>query len=182
MKETMKNKLLLHSCCAPCSTSVIEDLKEEFDITILFYNPNIEPEEEYLKRKEEQLKYLNKINIPHLEIDYQNNKFHKAILGYENEPEKGKRCQSCIFHRLKTVAKVAKEKECDVFTTTLTVSPHKDSEFINDTGAVLARRYQVKYLIGDFKKENGYQKSIELAKEHNLYRQNYCGCRYSRRG
>ena len=125
------------------------------------------------------MKLLKKLKIDYLEIDYQNEKFHKIIEEYENEPEKGLRCQNCISLRLKRTAQIAQEKGFDYFGTTLTVSPHKDAQYINDSAAVWARRYQIKYLEADFKKDNGFQKSIELAKEYNLYRQNYCGCRYS---
>jgi len=170
------NKILLHSCCAPCSAGVIEELKKDYNITIIYYNPNIEPEEEYLKRKENQLKLLNILNIPYIDIDYLNNDFKNIIKGYEEEKENGYRCQLCYKLRLDKVASVALDNEFNYFGTTLSVSPHKNSEIINKIGLKLSD----KYLVSDFKKDNGYLKSIELAKKYNLYRQNYCGCNYSK--
>lgn len=175
------NKLLLHSCCAPCSTSVIEKLKEHFDITVLYYNPNIEPEDEYLKRKKEQIKVLNKYNIKYLEIDYLNEEYKKKIKGYEDNQEGSYRCYLCFELRLEKTASIAKHNDYDYFTTTLTVSPYKNSEIINKIGLELEDKYNIKYLVSDFKKEEGYKKSIELSKKYNLYRQDYCGCLYSRK-
>ncbi|NLL02260.1 MAG: epoxyqueuosine reductase QueH [Mollicutes bacterium] len=179
--EKGHNKLLLHSCCAPCSSSVIEQIKNYFDITVLYYNPNIEPQEEYQKRKSEQKKLLKELNIKYYEIDYLNEEFKNKIIGYENEPENGFRCHLCYELRLEKTAEIAKEKNYDYFGTTLTVSPYKSSKIINEIGSKLAEKYQIKYLFSDFKKENGYQRSIELSKKYNLYRQNYCGCLYSRK-
>lgn len=174
-----KPKLLLHSCCGPCSTHVISVLENHFDITIIYYNPNIEPEEEYLKRKNEQIKFLKEKNIPLLDIDYNHEEFVKLSRNLENEPEGGKRCSLCINHRLVVTKEKAIENNFEYFGTTLTVSPHKNSELINNLGNALQDN-KIKYLFSDFKKENGYLDSIKLAKEYNLYRQDYCGCLYAK--
>ena len=176
-----KPKLLLHSCCAPCSTTVIERLKEHFDITIIYYNPNIEPIDEYEKRKKEQIKIIDLYKINYLDCDYDNDLFHKMSLGLEQVPEKGIRCHKCYELRLNYTASKAKENNFDYFGTTLTVSPYKLSNIINEIGLKLEQIYNIKFLVGDFKKNNGYKHSIELSKKYNLYRQNYCGCIYSRK-
>jgi len=176
-----KPKLLLHSCCAPCSTTVIERLIEYFDITIIYYNPNIEPIEEYIKRKNEQIKIINHYNIKIVDCDYDNDLFHKISIGLENVPEKGIRCHKCYRLRLEYTANFAKNNNFEYFGTTLTVSPYKLSNVINEIGLELEKIYSIKYLVSDFKKQNGYKKSIELSNKYNLYRQNYCGCIYSRK-
>lgn len=180
-KLEYKTKLLLHSCCAPCSTTVIERLKNYFDITIIYYNPNIEPFNEYEKRKQEQIKIIEKYNLKYLDCDYDNELFHEMSIGLEHIPEKGIRCHKCYRLRLNYVATKAKENDFEYFGTTLTVSPYKLSNVINEIGIDLERIYNVKYLVSDFKKNNGYKHSIELSKEYGLYRQNYCGCIYSRK-
>lgn len=176
-----KPKLLLQSCCAPCSTTVIEKLKNHFDITIIYYNPNIEPINEYEKRKQEQIKIIEQYNIKYLDCDYDNELFHEMSIGLENEPEKGIRCHKCYRLRLDYTAKKAKFLGYDYFGTTLTVSPYKLSNVINEIGLDLEKKYDIKFLVSDFKKNNGYKNSIELSKKYNLYRQNYCGCIYSRK-
>lgn len=178
-KLDYKPKLLLHSCCAPCSSYVITYLKEFFDITVLYYNPNIEPVEEYKKRKEEQIKLIKELDIKMLDIDYDNESFETKILGLENEPEGGKRCLICYQLRLEKTAQLG-QKNYEYFATTLTVSPHKNAYIINNIGKNLENKYDIKYLQSDFKKKEGYKKSIILSKEYNLYRQNYCGCLYSK--
>lgn len=176
--------LLLHSCCAPCSSYVISYLTNYFNITIYYYNPNISPIEEYEKRKEEQIKLIkeletkNKLSI--LDCDYENEIYEQTIKGLEKEPERGKRCIKCYKLRLEKTAKTAKENNFDYFTTTLSVSPYKNSNLINEIGENLEKEYNVKWLYSDFKKKDGYKKSIELSKKYNLYRQNYCGCIYSK--
>ena len=186
--EQEKNNIpsiLLHSCCAPCSSHVISTLTSYFNITILYYNPNIEPYEEYLKRKEEEIRFLkeypniNKLDI--IDCDYDNDKFKSMSKGLEDAPEGGARCFKCYRLRLEKTAEIAKEKGYDYFGTTLTVSPYKNSSKLNEIGEELEKEYNVKYLYSDFKKKNGYKHSIELSKEYNLYRQDYCGCVFSKR-
>jgi len=189
MKEEINSldyvpRLLLHSCCGPCSTAVISRLTEYFDITVIYYNPNIEPQEEYEKRKKEQIKFLteyksiNKVDF--MDCDYSNEDFRKIVVGLENEPEGGVRCHACYRLRLEKTAQLASKNNYDYFCTTLTVSPYKNAQIINPIGESLAKEYNLKYLLSDFKKEEGYKKSIELAKEYDLYRQNYCGCLFSK--
>lgn len=177
-----KPKLLLHSCCAPCSTTVIEALKDYFDLTIIYYNPNIEPIKEYEKRKEEQIRIINLYGINYFDSDYDNELFHEMSKGLENEPEKGIRCHKCYRLRMNYVAQKAKDNGYDYFCTTLTVSPYKLSNVINEIGIDLEKKYNVKYLVSDFKKNEGYKRSIELSRKYDLYRQNYCGCIYSKVG
>ena len=179
-----KKKLLLHSCCAPCSSYVISYLTNYFDITILYYNPNIYPYEEYMKRKEEQIKLINTINKIHkldiIDCEYDNKKYNELIKGLEKEPEKGKRCTICYKMRMEKTAKIAKENNYDYFCTTLSVSPFKNATLINEIGKQLEEEYNINWLYSDFKKKDGYKKSIELSQKYNLYRQNYCGCVYSK--
>ena len=181
-----KQKILLHSCCAPCSTAVIERLKDDFDIAIFYYNPNIYPEEEYIKRKNEEIKYIKHLNeidkenkISMIDCDYESEKFYDAVKGYENEREGGARCAICFKLRLKETAKRAKELGFDLFGTTLTVSPHKNAELINSIGLGLEKEIGEKFLESNFKKQNGFKRSVELSKENNIYRQNYCGCEFA---
>ncbi len=176
-------KLLLHSCCGPCSTTVITMLKEYFDITVFYYNPNIEPREEYEKRKSEQIRLIKELNsefVKFLESDYANEEFRSVTKGLEEEKEGGARCSVCFKLRLEKTALKAKELDYEYFGTTLTVSPYKNSYIINEIGAMLEKNFGVKYLYSDFKKNDGYKKSIELSKKYNLYRQNYCGCLFGR--
>lgn len=177
--------LLLHSCCAPCSSYCLEYLSKYFKITIFYYNPNITEETEYKKRVKEQqklIKLLPTINkIDFLEGNYNPDLFFEMAKGLENEPEKGKRCFKCYEMRMKETALTAKKLNYDYFTTTLSLSPYKNSNKINEIGEMLQKQYNIKYLYSDFKKKNGYKRSIELSREYNLYRQNYCGCIYSQR-
>ena len=186
MEDIIKNmqakpKLLLHACCGVCSSSVIEKLYPFFEITILYYNPNIYPKEEYIKRLNTQKEIIDKmnINIKLLEIGYLNEEFENIARGLEDEKEGGTRCTKCFYLRLEKTAKIAKNLNYDYFTTTLSVSPYKDSQKLNKIGEVLEKEYNVKYLYSDFKKKEGYKRSNELAKIYNLYRQHYCGCKYS---
>lgn len=174
-------KLLLHSCCGPCSSSVLELLVKYFDIDVYYYNPNIYPEDEYIKRKEEQKKLLKKLdkNINFIEGIYDYNLFKEKIKGLEQEQEGSFRCKVCIGLRMKSTAVLAKEKGYDFFTTTLSVSPHKNSKMINETGYTLSKEHNIPYLYSDFKKKEGYKRSILLSKKYNLYRQDYCGCEFS---
>lgn len=186
--KTEKLGLLLHSCCGPCSTSVIERLVREYKITVFFYNPNITDREEYLKRKENQIKFIENYNqninqvdtIAFLEGPYDSETFLVAAKGLESEPEGGKRCTECFKIRLEKTAETAKMTGNDCFATTLTVSPHKNGALIHKIGMDLAIRYGLTYLAEDFKKKAGYQRSIELSKEFGLYRQHFCGCEYSK--
>ena len=176
--------LLLHTCCAPCSTAVIERLSKYFDITVFYYNPNIEPYEEYLKRKEEQKRLLKEYKsvrpIKFLDCDYENEEFSKFSNNLAENHEGGKRCMLCFYLRLKKTAHTASVNNFDYFGTSLTVSPYKNAYAINNIGLALEKKQGVKYLVSDFKKQNGYKRSIILAKEYNLYRQDYCGCKYSK--
>ena len=176
-------KLLLHSCCAPCSSHVITYLTKFFDITIFYYNPNISPKEEYDKRKEEQIRLINELQTENkldiIDCDYDNDLYEKSIKGLESCPERGDRCTVCFKLRLDKTAKIAKELNYDYFCSTLSVSPYKNSKLINEIGKEMEEKYNIKWLYSDFKKEDGYKKSIELSKKYNLYRQDYCGCKYS---
>ncbi len=184
-EENKVPTILLHSCCAPCSSHVITTLMPYFNITILYYNPNIEPFSEYLKRKEEQIKLLKLIKSPHklniLDCDYDNNLFKEMAHDLEKEKEGGVRCFKCYELRLAYTAQKAKENNFNYFGTTLTVSPFKNALKLNEIGFKLQEQYHINYLPSDFKKKNGYKNSIELSKKYNLYRQNYCGCIYSRK-
>ena len=170
-----KPKLLLHCCCAPCSSAVIERIKEFFDITFYYYNPNIFPHEEYDLRYDE----FKKLKVGVVKEDYNHNDFLKIVEGREQEKEGGARCQICIAERLDKTFQYAVKNNFDVVTTTLSISPHKDCEFINLLGERLQKKYGVKYLHADFKKQNGYLRSIQICKELGIYRQDYCGCEFS---
>lgn len=177
--------LLLHACCAPCSSYCLEYLSQHFSITVLFYNPNISPAAEYQKRVDEikrlisELPAKNKISL--IEGRYLPEEFYTSVKGLENEPEGGKRCHVCYELRLHEAAVVAKELGYDYFTTTLSISPLKDADKLNEIGKKLSDEYGISYLYSDFKKKNGYKRSIELSKEYKLYRQNFCGCVFSKR-
>lgn len=176
-------KLLLQVCCAPCSSYVLELLSNYFQITILYYNPNIYPYQEYQKRLNEVYKIVKLIHgkypVNIMEIAYDSVSFDRLSVGLENEPEGGIRCHKCYFLRMEKTAMLAKKYNYDYFTTTLSISPYKNAQVLNRIGEVLEEKYQIKYLYADFKKKEGYKRSIELSKEYNLYRQEYCGCKYS---
>ncbi len=178
-------KLLIHSCCAPCSSYVLEYLSKYFEITVFYYNPNIYPEEEYNRRVEEQRNLILMIQgnypITFLQGEYEPKDYYAYVKGYENAPEGGERCFLCYRMRLREAALLAKEGGFDYYTTTLTISPHKNADKLNEIGNELALEYGVSYLPSDFKKKNGYRRSIELSREYNLYRQDYCGCVFSRK-
>ena len=183
-KEGKVPRLLLHSCCAPCSSNCIEVLSTYFMVTVFYYNPNISSDEEYKKRVAEQIRFIKEFDTPNkvefIEGDYEPDVFFKEVKGLEKEPEGGKRCFKCYELRLRKTAELAKAEAYDYFTTTLTISPLKNSVKLNETGLKLQEEYGVNYLLSDFKKQEGYKRSIELSKEYGLYRQNYCGCVYSR--
>lgn len=177
------HKILLHSCCAPCLTSTSEILSNDYEVVPFWFNPNIEPNTEWQERLDNFTLFCGIKNMnPEIVSDYktENNAWHGSIEGLENEAEEGARCEKCIRLRLEKTAQFAKEKGFKIFATTLTVSPHKNAEMINEIGQELAEKYNIKYLTADFKKNNGYLRSIELSKELDLYRQNYCGCLYSK--
>ena len=176
--------LFLHSCCAPCSSYVLEYLSEYFEITVFYYNPNIYPEEEYRLRVEEQRQFIGKLMPVHpihlTEGKYDTASFYEIAKGREKEPEGGERCFACYRLRLEEAARYAKEKGFDYFTTTLTISPYKNAQKLNEIGKKLSEQYGVSYLYSDFKKKNGYRRSVELSAEYGLYRQDYCRCIYSK--
>lgn len=175
-----KPKLLLHSCCAPCSSSVIERLKDYFEITIFYYNPNINDKAEFSLRAKEQERLCERLNVGFILPDFEILEFEKVVKGLESEKEGGARCESCFNLRLQKTAEFAKQNNYDYFATTLTVSPLKNCLLINSIGEKLQERLGVNYLPSDFKKKGGYLRSIELSKKYQLYRQNYCGCSYSK--
>lgn len=183
-REGKVPRLLLHSCCAPCSSYVIEYLSQYFEITVFYYNPNISMEEEYKKRVAEQQRFIKEFPAKHkvsfIEGDYDTSVFYNTVKGYEKCKEGGERCFLCYELRLRETARRAVAGEFDYFTTTLTISPLKKSVKLNEIGYNLGMEYGVGYLLSDFKKKEGYKRSIELSKEYDLYRQNYCGCIYSR--
>ena len=184
-KENAKPTLLLHACCAPCSSYCLEYLSKTFDITVLFYNPNIESENEFNKRVDELIRFIDEcrsIEGVNLEIlDYDNSEFYDAVQGMEDAEEGGARCFKCYELRLRKTAEYAKENDFEYITTTLTISPHKNSDKINEIGLSVAEENGLKYLLSDFKKNDGFKRSIELSKEYNLYRQSFCGCEFSKR-
>ena len=175
----MKQKVLLHSCCGPCSTAVIERLQADYDVTVFYFNPNIHPEEEYEHRKKEQQKVCERLGVPYLEGNYDPAEFFDLCGSMSSEPEGGRRCRECFLLRMRKTAELARESGFDCFDTTLSVSPHKNYTVISEVGSLLEKECCVKYLGGNYKKQDGYKRSIELSKEYGLYRQNYCGCVYS---
>ena len=175
--------LLLHSCCAPCSSYCIEYLSQYFHVTVFYYNPNIYPDDEYYHRVKEQQRFINefptKYPVDFIEGDYDKSSFYDIAKGLEKEPEKGKRCHKCYDLRLRRTATVAKEKMFYFFSTTLTISPMKDSQVLNEIGEAIGKELGVNWLYSDFKKKEGYKRSTEISKEYDMYRQDYCGCVYS---
>ena len=194
MKKEKKPSVLLHSCCGPCSSSVMEKLCEDFEITVFFYNPNITDGSEYEKRKAAQLLCIEKFNesiaadvdqaekakVDFIEGKYEPQAFCEASAGLEDEPEGGKRCTECFRLRLERTAQIAKRDGFDCFATTLTVSPHKNYQLIKEIGEKTAEKHDVEFLDRDFKKKDGFKRSIELSREYGLYRQNYCGCDFAK--
>ncbi|MBB5021027.1 epoxyqueuosine reductase QueH [Desulfurispira natronophila] len=177
-----KPTLLLHTCCAPCSSAVVERLLNHYQLSLYFYNPNIHPSAEYLIRRDELLRWGRDIlNIQCIIADYDSKTWFDMTRGMELEPEKGKRCTLCYQLRLEKTASVAKEQGYSFFTTTLSISPHKDSKLINTVGKTVAQKYNINFHAEDFKKNNGFQRSIEISKEYYFYRQRYCGCQFSQR-
>ena len=175
-------RLLLHACCAPCSSYVLEYLSKHFEITLFFYNPNISPREEYDFRAEELGRLVSEmgLDVKILNGAYEPERFTKLAEGLETLPEGGGRCKKCYALRLEESARVAKDGGYDFYTTTLSISPHKNAEWLNEIGDEMGVKYGVRYLTSDFKKKNGYKRSCELSVQYNLYRQNYCGCIYSK--
>ena len=181
IEKNKGKKLLLHSCCAPCSTACIERLKDYLDITIYYYNPNIDSDFEYNKRLNEQIKYCDGLGIKVVYEDHNSSDFYDIAKGLENEKEGGSRCEKCFYLRLNKTANKCKELGFDFFATTLTVSPLKNSALINAIGEKIENITGAKYLVSDFKKKDGYKRSVSLSNENSLYRQNYCGCEFSKR-
>lgn len=177
-----KPSLLLHACCAPCSSYVLEYLNSHFDITLFFYNPNIYPKEEYQKRLDELKRLVQEmeLEIKIIEADYEPNEFFEISKGLEKLPERSERCKKCYRLRLEKAADQAQKGGYDYFCTTLSISPHKNAEWINEIGNELSDTYGIQFLPSDFKKKNGYIRSIELSRKYNLYRQNFCGCVFSK--
>ena len=176
-------RLLLHSCCAPCSSYVLEYLSKYFRITVFYYNPNIYPREEFEKRAGEQRRLISVAEYPNpVELivpEYDEQEFYSAAAGFESEREGGARCTQCFRLRLSRTAREAKMRGFDMFSTTLTVSPHKNAQVINSIGLDIEEKTGVRFLVSDFKKRDGYKRSIELSEKYGLYRQNWCGCRYA---
>lgn len=176
--------LLLHSCCAPCSSYVLEYLSRYFRITVYYYNPNIDSREEYEKRVAEQKRLVREMGLKDVNVivaPYDAEEFYDAVRGYEKEPEGGSRCRICYNLRLRQTARIASEQKYDFFTTTLTISPLKNAAWLNELGEKAAEEYGVEFLPSDFKKKGGYQRSVILSKQYDLYRQDFCGCSFSKK-
>lgn len=184
-KDNQKPRLLLHVCCAPCSSHVLEVLAQEYEITVYFYNPNITDSFEYKKRYSELERFVTEApfakGVVPIDGGFCAELFFDMSKGMEDLPERGARCYECYKMRLDESARYAKENGYDVFTTSLSISPHKNATWINEIGAMLQEKYNIDYMYSDFKKKNGYARSIQLSKEYNLYRQNYCGCIFSKK-
>ncbi len=178
--KKLRKKLFLHACCAPCASACIERVKDFFDLTVFFYNPNMDTAEEYALRAEETERLCKAFGVNCIIAEREQEKFYAAISGYEDCPEGGSRCERCFTLRLKKTAETAKESGYDYFTTTLTLSPLKNAELINSIGKSIGEEVGISFLPSDFKKKGGYLRSIELSREYDLYRQNYCGCEFSK--
>ncbi len=177
-----RTSLLLHSCCAPCTTYVYDLLEKKYDVVVFFYNPNIQPEEEYRRREEEIRRFASEKCFELIVGPYDEPGWMDAVKGFENEPEGGARCRLCFRYRLeKAAAEAARLYGIKLFTSTLSVSPHKNAKVINEEGVRAAEKYEVEYLESDFKKRDGFKKSVELSKKHGFFRQNYCGCEFSKK-
>ncbi len=186
-EQTCGKRLLLHSCCAPCSSYVLSYLRTYFEITVFYYNPNITEQNEYRKRVEEQIRFIEELNkekggypISYMDGDYSPALFLESVKGYEQCREGGARCEICFRMRLEETARMAQKGEFDYFATTLTVSPLKNAKLLNEIGLEMGTRFGVEYLISDFKKKDGYKQSILLSQKYHLYRQDYCGCAFSK--
>ena len=184
VRDGKRPRLLLHACCAPCSSYVLEYLADVFDITLFFYNPNISPKDEYERRARELIRLGEDMglakNVSFLKSDYDPQRFYELTRGLEDLPEGGERCKICYTMRLQATAKAAAEGGFDLFTTTLSISPHKNAELLCTIGGELSEKYGVEYLYSDFKKRNGYKRSCELSEKYGLYRQDFCGCIFSK--
>lgn len=184
-ENNVKPKLLLHSCCAPCSSSVLEYLNKAFEITLYFYNPNISTKEEFDKRAVELKRFVGEFPLENFKEvvieEYDHDEFTNMIKGKEDLKEGGARCFDCYSLRVEKSVKYAQENGFDTVTTTLSVSPHKNAQWLNEIGKAMSEKYGIEYLYSDFKKKNGYKRSCELSREYNLYRQDYCGCEFSKR-
>lgn len=178
-----KPKLLLHSCCGPCSSAILERINEYFDIDIFYYNPNIDSSEEFYRRADEQKDLVENLNLKDVDVKvvkYNHDEFLDYVKGFEKYDEGGARCFKCYKQRMERAAVYAKENNYDYFTTTLSISPHKDSQILNKLGGYISEKVGVKYLFSDFKKKNGFKRSVELTDKFNMYRQDYCGCEFSK--
>ncbi len=184
-ENNVKPKLLLHACCAPCSSSVLEYLNKAFEITLYFYNPNISTKEEFDKRAVELKRFVGEFPLENFKgvviEEYDHDEFTHMIKGKEDLKEGGARCFDCYSLRVEKSVKYAQENGFDTVTTTLSVSPHKNAQWLNEIGKAMSEKYGIEYLYSDFKKKNGYKRSCELSREYNLYRQDYCGCEFSKR-
>ena len=174
-------KVIIHVCCGPCSTEVMHRLSEDHELTVFFFNPNIFPREEYDRRLSEARKYAADRGIPFIEGDYDHDGWLEAVLGLEDEPEGGKRCRACFAHRLGATARNARRTGAEAFTTTLTISPHKNAAAVNSAGEEAGKMEGAAFIAADFKKKDGFKKSCVCAKEAGMYRQQYCGCEFSKR-
>lgn len=182
-QQNIRPKLLLHACCGPCSSAVLEQLRRRFDLGVLYYNPNIFPRSEYQRRGLELVRFLKNMQgegtVEYIELPYRQEEFYSAIAGLEDEPERGSRCTVCYRLRLEQAAKYAAQEGYGWFCSTLSISPHKDAARLNQIGLELQQKYGVRWLVSDFKKKEGYKRSLTLSEQYGLYRQEYCGCEYS---